>query len=405
MFCCDSGTFMPDAAYRTEIVRLSSGERFPLLIDNRTGLPDAFATAYTLSTDRNASYSTARHHLDAIGLLYEWAEQQGIDLEQRFGSVSLFNSDEIDALSNALRLSRRPDTDVVIPDTHGSRIGSVAHYVKWRGQRVVSRIRFGDDRLLEAAERLRMTDEMLKEKAGSGGSKKRVALTDKQQHFLLSVIRPDAPENPFPKNVRLRNFALIMLYFELGIRRGEALILKSAHVNITGAKPRIQIFRNPNDKADPRKNEPRVKTADRILRISETLAAALDRYQTQERIRVPNYKKTSFAFISVRDGRPMALSTVYDVFVKLRKTYPGELPADFAPHILRHTCNGRFTVAAMGGRTLNPEEQKLVKLARNYFFGWKKHSDQSDDYDRIQIERESERTLLTMQDQLMGLVA
>lgn len=98
----------------------------------------------------------------------------------------------------------------------------------------------------------------------------------------------------------------------------------------------------------------------------------------------------------------MSLAAVYDIFVKLREAFPGDLPEDLAPHLLRHTANGRFTQAVIGDRRLTPEEAKLIKLARNYAFGWKKHSDQSEEYDAVEIRREAERALLAMQAELTG---
>ena len=396
---------MAATGYRTEVVRLSSGERFPLLINEATGVPDSFATWYTLSNGRTRSYNTSRHWLDSIGILYDWAEHQGIDLEQRFGSGSLFNVDEVDALADRLRRDRRDLSKVVIADTHGNRVNAVKKYIKWRADRTITRMRIDDDRIDRATARCATVMELLSGHAVSGGSKKRIGLTEEQQRFFLGVIRPDSPDNPFHPKVRWRNYALLLLHFELGVRKGEPLVMKAAHVNTLGARPNVQIFPNPNDAADPRDLEPRVKTASRILQISDYLCTALDRYISEERAKVPNRKKTSFVFLSSRNGRPLSLAASYDIFVTLRKAFPTELPGDFASHILRHTANGRFTAAVIGDRILTEDEARLIKHARNYLFGWKKHSEQSENYDTIMIQRETERVLLAMQSQLTAVVS
>lgn len=389
------------------MLRLSSGERVPLLIARRSGLPDSRTTAYTLSVNRTKSWNTAKHHLDAIGLFYEWAKTAGIDLNERFGTAELFNQEEIDGLAAALRM-RRPSQwksphqpAVVIADSHANRINAVAAFMRWRAQGVIQAMRLTDPRLAHAPARLEACLHQLASRANSGGSKKRHGLTEDEQRFLLNAIRPDSPHNPFSPTVRLRNFAIILMLFELGLRRGETLLLKPAHVMTAGTTPHIKILPSPNDPDDPRVQEPRLKTSARLLFISPILASAIDDYVMHERRLVPNAKKARFLFLETTKGRPLALATLYDFFRILRDRFPSDLPLNFSPHVLRHTFNGRFTAAARG-RGLNAN---MTKLARNHVLGWKMHSDQGADYDDAEVKREVEGALFDLQDELTGLLS
>jgi len=46
------------------------------------------------------------------------------------------------------------------------------------------------------------------------------SLTDTQLHIIRTLIRPGAAENPFPERLQLRNWLMIELLLETGIRRG-----------------------------------------------------------------------------------------------------------------------------------------------------------------------------------------
>nr|WP_259285238.1 hypothetical protein [Pseudomonas sp. 1079] len=51
------------------------------------------------------------------------------------------------------------------------------------------------------------------------------SLTDTQLQIIRTLIRPGSAENPFPERLQLRNWLMIELLLETGIRRGELLKL------------------------------------------------------------------------------------------------------------------------------------------------------------------------------------
>ena len=106
------------------------------------------------------------------------------------------------------------------------------------------------------------------------------------------------------------------------------------------------------------------------------------------------------------NGRPLALRSVYDLFVRIRTKFP-ELPENFSAHILRHDANERFLKICIEDR----EKQKLGKLEesilealekkmQNYLMGWKKNSEQAANYTHRTIVAKATEYSLRLQDRV-----
>jgi len=113
----------------------------------------------------------------------------------------------------------------------------------------------------------------------------REGLSPEAQARFRQVIRPDDAENPFQQEHRVRNYALLLLYFDLGVRLAEALVLKGADLNLSPSKPTVTIHRRADDPTDPRSDSPLTKTAGRILPIGEDLRKVLETFVLDHRRR------------------------------------------------------------------------------------------------------------------------
>lgn len=394
--------------YRTKAIRLDSGERFPILVDRQTELPVLDVIDFSLSYHRAISINSGKGRVAAIGLFLEWADSCLIDVDERFGSGELFSQSEIESLATILGQSKRKKVHVdghelpanVLGDTQANRVDWVADYIRWRCTGVTQRMKIDDPRLLPIDQRLRQIDDQLKELKQKGAGKVRLGLTEKQQARLFEIVRPDSPENPFKPQTRYRNFMLFLLYYELGIRRAEALVLKANQVHVQ-QKPRVIIEPNPDDPTDPRKDAPLVKTAGRILPISALLAQTIHTYITEHRSKVPGAKKSPFIILDSRTGQPLSLSSVYDMFVVVRERFPDDFPSDFTTHVLRHTWNDRFMERAREARL----KDALARQVNNYIMGWSKTSQQSVKYSNREIERQASQLLMSMHTNLSEFVA
>jgi integrase len=386
------------ARYSVKQVRFPSGERFVLAYDRLTRLPVPETTRYSaiFRRSRDGSVSTMEKDLRAVVAALVWAEEQGIDLEQRIGSVSLLTAEEILHLRDALRRNQRPGKRdlLVTAHTHYARCLYVRDYIVWRADTVVQRIPNSHQTFLPARVRLdefrRGMIAMLPKPKG----RSREGVSEEIEGRLRDVIRPDHPENPFHKQNRHRNYALLLLYLDLGVRLSEALVIKGQDLLLHGDNPTVTIHRRPDDPQDRRQLQPLVKTAGRILPLGEELRQALREWVLNHRAdpkRYPGAKKSPFVFVA-RNGKEISKNTVYDMFVLLRDNVPG-LPPDLSAHLLRHTWNDRFseTVDQEG----KPEEEE--KMTRNYLMGWKKHSTRAEDYTKRTTRKKADELSLKMQ--------
>ncbi|WP_245414893.1 tyrosine-type recombinase/integrase [Aureimonas flava] len=394
---------------------LRGGERFPLY-HGRNGVPDPWITRYCAVELRTAglSVNTIARAAKAVALLLDWAAARSVDITARIESGDFFTHEESLDLSNWLRRSRaRAKADgtvkaVVDANTHENRVSCVRSYIRWRGEIAVHRIPVASGRYGDGSKKLAAWDRMMSGLARGGTTKKRYGLTDEQRALFLRIIHPDADGNPFDRHHRHRNYAILLAYYELGLRRGEPFVLKSGDLRISGATPKLAVRARPDDPDDPRPDQPLVKTAERLLPVGAELLGALDTWILRNRSdkdRYPGAKKHPFVFVS-ENGRPMALRTVYDLFVKMRERYP-ELPRDFSPHILRHDWNDRFSALCDRRREADalanvPQSHRLTKAkeesVRNYLMGWKKHSKRAATYTNRSTEATASELMLTLQD-------
>lgn len=194
---------------------------------------------------------------------------------------------------------------------------------------------------------------------------------------------------------------LLPLYFELGIRRAEPLVLKHNHLHLRDREnPTLVIVPGANDPEDLRRCQPLVKTAGRVLPLSPLLALTIDVYITEHRSKISNVKKNPFVVVETTNGRSMALSTIYGIFVTLRQRFPEDFPPAFSIHIMRHTWNDRFKAQAKA-KGLNEAE---IKTVGNYIMGWTKTPGQSTNYNRRHTEMQSTKILTAMQQNLVRIV-
>jgi len=396
--------------YRVKrIVFPSSGERFVVVEGPPHGVALEAPSLYTSMCLREAGLSpnSMAQHLNAIVLLLEWSASRtpAIDFEERLQSVSLFSGDEVLDLRRYLRQNRNlhrlidPEKRKASRPTvrHGHyyfRCHAVRDYVAWHAQRSIDRILNRDvERLREARFRLdefcrRMTDDL-----PSPRQRQREGVDEAVQRCFLEAIRPGSPTNPFKPAYQVRNYALLLLYHEHGLRKADALKIKGEDLHLHGAEPTLDIIVRHDEKQDPRRSEPRHKTFGRTLAVGPELVAALEDWILRERPKIPNAKRSPYVFLA-RSGMPMSSATVNDMFDLLRNRVAG-LPADFSAHITRHNANDRLSGVAKELGWTEGEEQRN----RNYQFGWSKTSKQGDRYRSRSTRDAAAKAALRMQDE------
>lgn len=389
--------------YGTEIIRLASGERLPLLVHRATGMPHEHVADYTLTFHRGVPINTSRRAVDAIGMFHSWAEWREINLDERFGSGNLFTSDETTALAEALWKCRSlgKESTSVVGETHGHRVDQVSAYITWRISLTISSLPVHDARLGNINDRLGMVTGQLASLKGSSVAKPRGQLTEEQWLRLFEIVRPGSAENPFRRGNQLRNFFVLLLHHELGVRKAEPLVVKGVHLRF-GARPLITITFTPDDPKDQRLDQPSVKTRSRTLPMGPVLATAADRLMKQRSTSKAigaAARKNPFLVLSSGGTSALSLDSAYDIFRTLRNSFPDDFPSDFAAHHLRRSWNYRFSQACKKAGV----KDELADHMRRYVMGWSKTSEQPANYNRKEIEEQAFRLLLAMQDGMTGV--
>lgn len=337
------------------------------------------------------SVSSISAELRAIAVALQWAARSGVDLEQRIGDGSLLTAVEIIALRDALRMNLVTQ-GTVVPLVFYTRCLHVRDYIEWRAEHSLQK-RQGDDPLLgysrhRLAEFMKNMMEFLpKPQSGT-----RQGITAEAERRLFEVIRPGHPENPFRAKNQHRNQALILLYCQLGIRLSEALVLKGQDLDLHGPEPGLVVHRRADDPDDTRADPPLVKTASRLLPLSQELRGILLEWVTihrADRDRYPGAKKIPYVFVSAR-GTPLGKRSV-SAMLNLLAAMPGL--EGLSAHPLRHRWNDAFS--ELCDETNVPEEKE--QSMRETLMGWKKGSKMAQTYTQRSTRKAASKASLALQ--------
>ncbi|WP_194790467.1 tyrosine-type recombinase/integrase [Pseudomonas sp. UFMG81] len=350
--------------------RFSSGQRLPLLVQagDAAPLPMLVPFIYVQLKLRHRAYSTAAAHLRAIQAFYTYAKSRDLNIDE---AILACHFEAILALLDGyaiwLQSRRQADNlvarigkaDTVFFQQIGSRtrdqyLRLLKKYLSWCVTRYLPRARQNsathadiDAVFADVADVIERRFESHIINARPDRTRYR-SLTDTQLQIVRTVIRPGAAENPFPERLQLRNWLMIELLLETGIRRGELLKLYTTDINKGSQHAYVSINDRENDPGDPRAEEPALKTHGRTVGISTQLYEVYEHYIQSERrpwrdgkpIKLP-YR---YLFISDR-GRPLsirALSNVLDrLFLAIELAHPGLLTT-LSAHDFRHTFADRF---------------------------------------------------------------
>ena len=410
-------------AVRTSV--FTSGERFPLLIDLRTGVPlfDSTVFALTEFRTRNLASATIEQMLRALKVFLLFCEKHEIDLAERMLDGQLLQLGELDALAQLCRLpmsdiqalvdssspvhgrtvlpleSYRAKVRKAIPEIvdPGTRIRYIRRFIGW----------LADRRLLSMGGLHPSRTVLLSTKdivvsgltaripidKGRNKANRHKALDEAAQKRLWQITGVNLPENPWQgRHARLRNDLIVRWLMGLGVRRGELLGIKVKDVNFRANQ--VFIARRADDPSDPRVNQPNAKTADRLLPVSDDLARRTRQYILEERRRFPKARKHEFLFVA-NGGAPLSVRGLNRVFEVLSKKHP-ELLGVF-PHIFRHTNNYNFSKLA-DEHGMDPETEKKT---RSQLMGWSETSGTAETYTRRETERKAREASLQMQNKMV----
>jgi len=376
----------------------SDGERLPVLLDRVTGQPLFDPTVYVVSQLRGRAANTIHQRLAALQVLFRFCATRDVDLARRVETGQLFAAYELDALvaMASAQAEVGPRTNRfrkrgLSRETAANRLRACRSYLSWLMNRRLHQLAHSgaDYSAYQIARDRTLSDFAARLPSVRLNNAKRRGLTVPQRGALLEIVAPGSQKNPWlGKSAQVRNFLIVRLFYDLGLRRGELLALRLEDVNVREC--RISILRRPDDVRDPRRRQPVAKTEERILEISNELAGEISNYIVQIRSAVPAARRHGYVFADVHRGAPLTVSALDKLFNKLRSL--NELPDDLTSHVLRHDWNDRFSLLMDQKRVKPADELRL----RKYLQGWR-WDGSAQRYNRRHVERRANEALLGMQ--------
>ena len=416
-------------SYAVRMLVTESGERFPLLIETKTGLPDFDTTVFTVSIPRakNRASATIEQSLRAIMVFMLFCERDSIHIKERMKEGRLFDLAEIDNLSAFCRLSlteihnqvkynkEKKSDNIRILSSEKVRMGSqrnktkineikqdgigirliyIKEYISWLVAKKILKLKH-DNAIRTALESSLATivgiiSAKIAEKKGQNDNS-RLGLDKRALSHFNGIIDPAIIDKPWrTKHGRQRNTLMLQWFLRLGLRRGELAGIKIEDINFQ--ENTVIIHRRADDPTDPRLYQPNAKTNARVLALDEDLAQITREYVSGTRRNNKGARKHGFLFVATGTGSPISLRSINSIFEKLRERWP-DVFDDLSPHVLRHTFNDEYSRLCDESKISSEEEEKI----RRELNGWSLRSKQAARYTQRHIRRKSRIASLDLQ--------
>lgn len=400
---------------------MESGERYCLLVNSFSGTPLFYPNLFVTTQVRNKSLSNSAMEaaLSGISVLLRYMDARGEILEDRFCKEIYFQDFELDAIRdycqrkfrkrgvvrNGSKILILPGQDIknekVSAETEYVRLTVIAQYIKWLADQTKGLTK---DRT--KAHQIGVMEKGLKArrpiKKNRNTVKEEKGLTKEQLEVLFEVFRPESECNPFAdQSVRKRNRLIFLMLYHLGIRGGELLNIRIRDIDF--GRNQLIVARRADQKDDPRKYQPLVKTMDRRMPVKDSLMKELHQYIAYDRRNVPNSRKNDFLFVTHKSGPTQGLPLSKSGYKKIVGIVRGVSPVLFnlTGHQLRHVWNELFSeyMDTMDDAPSHEQQEKI----RSYLMGWKEGSGTAETYNKRFIRIKATEAALELQKGMISL--
>ena len=349
--------------------------RFIAFVDEHDIPVCSLANTFLYDVFLNASFSTKARVAYELNLVLDYFSSISINLESRVNSGNLLTASEISAFYGMMRLKKTAFNSLkkisIIPNIETKIIRNAISASIYSNNKVaietttgrISTLRkyliyifnhyHGDystpEWLLDNFQSL-----IAKIKAKESYSSNKIianpvelvesVIPDDIYDNFLNVIKPYDKNNPF-KNSKLRNYLIISIMDQAGIRRSEVCKIKISDCQFYGDYNKIKVYSSPDDPTDQRLNRPDKKCGrSHISGINASLMHEIAFYIKHIRNKFVRSEEHDFLFISEKDthgtaGLPITREMVNYMFVKVSKTIGFKIK----PHELRHKWNERLS--------------------------------------------------------------
>ena len=363
------------------------GARRKMLLQER--MPAYYPNLYVTLEQSARALNTQQKYLEHIGLFEGFLEYESVDLlvrlEERPQSRYLTDNEisrfVADSALNKSTLDKKY-TDVRLLPAAYATVGRI--HAQQRLEAVRDYLKFLYDKLGDEATRDAAVDDLERrfnrkiKSARPAWKKSRnddmKGLTHQERDRLLEVMHPECAENPFANEaLKQRNYIILLLGLELGLRRSEMLLIKLGDIHWHNGQ--LSVVNLESEGIDPRTLAPQFKTHERMLPMGDELIWALQSYVGTYRD-LKQAKKHPFLLVSHRrnEGGPLTIKALDGVLPRIGKMVP-ELEHVHL-HILRH--DAVYTLLESMREELEmftPEDRTTqVQKVLTYTFGWSPES-------------------------------
>ncbi len=344
-----------------QIRKVSYHQKHLVIVFNiETHMPSLFSLVYSALRLKSKSVNTQHDAMTSISLwLTYWRIKFGEEFEAHFFTTGLeYALSEIEGFSSFLQLRNK----LIQPATLKQRVNALQRFFHFLNNRYTS-LRYLNVKPDEVKSMQRRYASQINAVFGdvTGSLNRRRqsnscnmvpfsedfrSLDRIQVEKIKEVLRPSTHHRPNPlnpwksHNVQVRNYLIIILMLEYGLRRGEVLLLTTISFKplLSGAGYAL-IVTDHHDQHDNRQNQPSIKTdaSHRTLSLSHEDYELLSFYVEECR---PT-EKHAFLFTSSKTGQALSLvqvnGIVSDVHERLRDLSMLSTGVRLSPHVFRHT--------------------------------------------------------------------
>ncbi|EED0316639.1 site-specific integrase [Escherichia coli] len=386
--------------YKVKKFIMSSGERGCLILDKKSNLPTYYQNLFLTTDIRNRGATASTMEIVATNLLIfsNFLDGRGIDIIERVELKKYLSVAEIDDLVRYAkqRFDRQKIINIkstnyrfIAKRTFSYRIHVFSRYLKWLCGLVHSskgiHSKYEVDVFIESIRAHIPRNSSLNMNEISEKS-----LNEEEIKVLFRLLEIGGIENPFHKEVQVRNRLIFTLLLNLGLRAGELLNLKIDDFDLRDNT--LSVVRRHDSKEDGRSYQPLVKTGERVIPLSDELAREIFDYISNSREKMTKRKKHNFLFVAhctgKNAGEPLSISAYEKVISTLKRASP-EL-YNLSGHRLRHSWNYMYSKGIEGAEL----EYNRRKDLRNYLMGWSKESIMCDRYNYKYISQQEKDVVL-----------
>ena len=400
-------------AYVLDSVVLENGER-QVLINDDAGLPPLLPNLY-FAQIHNQSYNTKTRRASTVVKLLNWAQDQKIDLLDRVKSGEGLEDFEQQALLIKMRYRATPTKDdlYVSADMFRDRCREILKFLSFLMRTFGNQRRERDKYIMRVQAWLYDLRDFLMSNHVRMPPYRREGFSHPERVAMLELIHPLNEKNPFQQRVRERNWLIINILFETGIRVGELLslrcnaVVKELDIQF-GMLHFLVVNQNVYLDEDPRSRPPEAKTTSRKLPISEKLAERIDQYIRNGRRFRGRAAQRAAAFLFLNSDKspaPLSIGGLYKILSRIESVGNAAKPvfSKIQAHRFRYSMMEELLRVLKGGESDKggKEAEENWKQVLRYMGGWSPTSNQHELYTAKQIIFSAHLALLKVHEHLM----